>query len=172
MWISSSIGQVEANSSLMYAAFRYLQRFVRDWGMLKFRYFKHTTWRENKRHNQQNMVDPSLQFKRKNNIIIQSSEAPALHSLEQEITFMMWSLGSKLQSDRVSCWPSRKGRDEEVSSSALFSSISSGSGEPRQSSSFFRAFSRPFSKSEHTQNIFRYLQNQLFLTEMNFFFFF
>lgn len=44
MWISLSFGQVEANSSLAYAAFRYLQRLVRDSGMLNLRYFRHTTW--------------------------------------------------------------------------------------------------------------------------------
>lgn len=54
-----------------------------------------------------------------------------LNSLKQKITFTMWSLGSKLQSARVRPWPSRKGRDEEVTSSELFSSISSGSGELR-----------------------------------------
>ena len=48
MWTSSSMGQVEENSSLAYAAFRYLQRFVRDSGMLKLRYFRHTTCREDK----------------------------------------------------------------------------------------------------------------------------
>lgn len=49
MWISSSTGQVAENSSLAYDAFRYLQTFVRDSGMVKFLYFKQTTWKKKKR---------------------------------------------------------------------------------------------------------------------------
>lgn len=46
IWISSSTGQVEENSSRAYAAFRYLQRLVRDSGMVKLLYFRHTTCKE------------------------------------------------------------------------------------------------------------------------------
>lgn len=136
MWISSSIGQVEANSSRAYAAFRYLQRFVKDWGMLKFRYFKHTTWRGKAKsvweHNQRVMLNThAFRFTLKSCSQSCIKFIHRLHSLKQKITFTMWSLGSRLQSARVSSWPSRNGRDEEMTSSELFSSISSGSGEPR-----------------------------------------
>ncbi|KAG7261895.1 hypothetical protein CRUP_006311 [Coryphaenoides rupestris] len=52
---------------------------------------------------------------------------------------------AEITSANVSSEPSRKGRDEEVTSSALFWSISSGSGEPRKASSFPNARRRPFS---------------------------
>lgn len=86
MWISSSIGQVEANSSLAYAAFRYLQRFVRDCGMLKFRYFKHTTWRERKRKSSRDTTNKSSVSDQKHglNPIIYSPQAPHAPRLKTE----------------------------------------------------------------------------------------
>lgn len=62
-------------------------------------------------------------------------------------TLTMCSLGSRLQSAKVISLPSRNLRVETVTSSRLFSSISSGRGEFRYSSSFCRVFKRPRSKA-------------------------
>lgn len=65
----------------------------------------------------------------------------------KSFTLTMCSLGSRLQSASVISLPSKNLRVEIVISSMLFSSISSGRGEFRYSSSFWRVFKRPRSKA-------------------------
>lgn len=74
-------------------------------------------------------------------------------------TLTMCSLGSRLQSAKVISLPSRNLRVETVTSSRLFSSISSGRGEFRYSSSFCRVFKRPRSKAAQEGTILTQIKN-------------
>lgn len=66
---------------------------------------------------------------------------------EFEVTLSMWSLGSRLQSAKVSSDPSRKLLEDSGKSPEVSPSISSGSGVLRKSSRRRRDFSKAFSRA-------------------------
>lgn len=90
-------------------------------------------------------------------------------------TLTMCSLGSRLQSANVISLPSRNLRVENLMSSILFSSISSGRGEFRYSSSFCRVFKRPLSNAERKMGLLwegkppKSLSNSVTLSVSNYF---